>query len=313
MKIVIPGGTGQIGTLLARALYRRHQVVVLSRRPGAAPWPVVRWDPTAPGGGTAEIDGADVVINLAGRSVNCRYTRRHRAEILQSRLSSVRAVGEAIRDARRPPAVWLQASSATLYAHRFDGDNDEHEGRLGGSEPDAPPAWRFSVEVVTAWERALDQAPAPSTRKVKLRSAMVMSGDHGGIFDTLRRLARRGLGGAAGDGRQFVSWIHEVDFVRAVLWLIERPLAGPVNVAAPHPLPNREFMAVLRRACGAPFALPSSRWMLELGALVLRTETELILKSRRVVPARLLADGFTFVHADWQSAVQALCPRGGSG
>jgi uncharacterized protein (TIGR01777 family) len=227
-------------------------------------------------------------------------------------VASVRAVGRAITQARRPPAVWLQASTATIYAHRYDADNDEESGRLGGDESDAPKAWRFSIEVARTWERVLDETPAPHTRKVKLRSAMVMSRDRGGIFDTLKGLVKRGLGGTAGDGRQFVSFIHETDFVRAVCWLIDRPLDGAVNLAAPNPLSNREFMALLRRACGVRFGLPATKWMLELGALVLRTETELLLKSRRVVPGRLLADGFTFHYPDWPSAVRDLCaPRRG--
>lgn len=311
MRIVIPGGTGQVGTVLARAFHGDgHEVVVLGRRPKAVPWRMVQWDPGHPGGWSGEIDGADVVINLAGRSVNCRYTQKNRTEILESRVSAVRAVGEAIRGAKRPPAVWLQASTATIYAHRYDAANDEATGVVGGAEPGAPDTWRFSIDVALAWERALDEAPAPGTRKVKLRSAMVMSPDAGGIFDTLLTLVRRGLGGTAGDGRQYVSWIHEADFIRAVYRLVEREhLDGAVNLASPNPLPNREFMAALRRAWGAPVGLPSTEWMLEIGAIFLRTETELILKSRRVVPGRLLADGFSFRHPEWPSAAGELCER----
>lgn len=308
MKIVIPGGTGQVGTVLARAFHRDgHEVVVLSRSPRrypkTVPWGVVRWDP-------AEIDGADVVINLAGRSVNCRYTKENRDEILRSRVSSVQAVGRAIQDAKRPPWLWLQMSTATIYAHRYDTANDEMTGLIGGSEPDAPETWRFSIDVATAWERAIDEITTPRTRKVKLRSAMVMSPDPGGIFDTLLTLVRRGLGGTAGDGRQYVSWIHELDFIRAVYWLIDRGhLDGAVNLASPNPLPNREFMSALRQAWGAPIGLPAAKWMLELGAIFLRTETELILKSRRVVPRRLLEDGFAFQYPGWADAAGALCRR----
>jgi uncharacterized protein (TIGR01777 family) len=311
MKIVIPGGTGQVGTVLARAFYKEgHEVVVLGRQPKAAPWRVVRWDPADLSGWPAEIDGADVVIGLAGRSVNCRYTKKNRDEILQSRVPTVRAVGEAIRSARRPPAVWLQASTATIYAHRYEAANDERSGLLGGSEPDAPAAWRFSIDVATAWERALDEAPTPRTRKVKLRISMLMSPDPGGVFDTLLTLVRRGLGGTAGHGRQYVSWIHEADFIRAVSWIIEREhLDGAVNLASPNPLPNKEFMAALRQAWGVPFGLPATKWMLEIGAVFLRTETELILKSRRVVPGRLLEDGFSFRYPEWPAAAKELCER----
>lgn len=311
MKIVIPGGTGQVGTVLARAFHGDgHEVVVLGRQPKAAPWRVVRWDPADPRGWPEEFDGADVVINLAGRSVNCRYTKENRDEILQSRVSTVPAVGRAIQNAKSPPAVWLQASTATIYAHRYDAPNDEMSGLIGGTEPDAPETWRFSIDVATAWERALDEVPTPGTRKVKLRSAMTLSPDPGGIFDTLLTLVRRGLGGRAGDGRQYVSWIHEVDFIRAVYWLIVREhLEGAVNLASPEPLPHKEFMAALRQAWGASIGLPATKWMLELGAVLLGTETELILKSRRVVPGRLLKDGFYFQYPEWPAAARELCKR----
>jgi uncharacterized protein (TIGR01777 family) len=311
MKIVIPGGSGHLGTLLARAFHaQEHEVIVLSRRPAPAPWRTVGWDPPADGAWMRELDGAGVVINLAGRSVNCRYNPTHRREILQSRLASVRAVGAAIARARRPPATWLQASTATIYSHRFDADNDEATGPLGGDEPGLPDAWRFSVTVARAWEQALDEAPTPVTRKVKLRAAMVMSPDPGSAFAVLLGLVRRGVGGRAGDGRQYVSWIHERDLVRAIEWLIARPhLAGPVNLCAPHPLPNEHFMALLRAAAGVRFGVPAAGWMLELGALVLRTETELILKSRRVVPGRLVRDGFSFRHPTWADAAAELCRR----
>jgi len=312
MKMAIPGGTGQVGTLLARGFHHQgHEVVVLGRHlPASAPWRVALWDTEELTGWAHELDGVDVVINLAGRSVNCRYTPPHREEILQWRIASVRAVGQAIAQARRPPAVWLQASTATIYAHRYDAPNDESSGVIAGTKPGALYTWRFSIQVATAWEQALDEAPTSATRKVKLRSAMIMSPDPGGIFDTLLTLVRRGLGGTAGDGRQYVSWIHEADFVRAIHFLIQREdIDGAVNLASPNPLPNREFMATLRRAWGAPFGLPATRWMLEIGALFLKTETELILKSRRVVPGRLLREGFSFQYPDWPDAAHDLCER----
>jgi uncharacterized protein len=311
MKLVLPGGSGQVGSILARHFHRTgHEVVVLSRRPTAAPWPVMAWDGRTPGAWTAVVDGADAVVNLAGRSVNCRYTPGNRREIVDSRVNATRAVGAAIRQARRPPRVWLQAGTATIYAHRFDAPNDERTGILGAAERDAPAAWRFSIAVATAWERALEEADVPHTRKVILRSAMTMSPDPGGVFDVLLRLVRWRLGGCAGDGRQYVSWIHDGDFIRAAEWLIEREdLAGPVNLAAPGPLPNAAFMRALRAAWGVRWGLPAPGWMLELGALLLRTETELILKSRRVVPGRLLATGFQFHFPDWPTAALDLCRR----
>jgi len=304
MKIVMPGGSGQVGTVLAHAFHRDgHEVVVLSRRPHPQPWRVVAWDGVTLERWSKEFDGCDVVINLTGRSVNCRYTATNRLEILQSRVLSTRIVGEAIANAAHPPRVWLQASTATIYAHRYDHANDERSGILGGQESNAPSSWQFSLDVARAWERAFDEVMLERTRKIALRSAMTLSPDPGGVFDTLVGLVRRGLGGSAGDGRQFMSWIHYQDFVSAVRWLIDREdVEGIVNVASPNPLPNAEFMRMLREACRAPFGLPATKWMLEIGAFFMGTETELILKSRRVVPARLLEHGFRFRFPTWRDA-----------
>ena len=308
MKIVMPGGSGQVGTVLARAFVRDgHDVVVLSRRPDAQAWRVVPWDGATVGEWAGELDGADVVINLAGRSVNCRYTAANRREIVESRVRSTRAVGEAIAQSSRPPRVWLQASTATIYAHRYDAANDERTGVIGGQEPDAPETWRFSIDVARAWEDTLREAPVTSTRTVLLRSAITMSPDAGGPFDVLLGLVRCGLGGTAGDGHQFVSWVHHVDFVRAVGWLIDRDdISGAVNIAAPEPIPNAEFMRVLREAWGARLGVPVRGWMLDLGARLKGTETELVLKSRRVVPARLLDGGFDFRYPHWADAARNL-------
>ncbi len=311
MKVAIPGGTGQIGMMLSRAFNEaEHEVIVLSRKPGNTAWRRVLWDAETLGDWTAELEGADAVINLAGRSVNCRYTPENRRLIQESRVKSTRIVGDAIARASRPPRVWLQASTATIYAHRYDAPNDEATGILGGSEPDAPDTWRFSINVATAWERTVNESVLPHTRKVVMRSAMIMSPDRGGVFDTLLRLVRYGLGGRAGEGRQYVSWIHDQDFIRAVVWLIEHDeLEGPVNLAAPNPVPNAEFMQTLRAAWGIPVGLPAMEWMLEIGAFFLQTETELILKSRRVVPERLLQTGFTFQFPTWVEAARDLCRR----
>lgn len=267
------------------------------------------WDGKTLGAWARELEGADVVINLAGRSVNCRYGERNRREILESRVDSVHAIGRALQVTKRPPRIWMQAATATIYAHRFDSPNDEFTGVIGGEEPNAPDTWRFSIEVAKAWESAVEEyATLPNTRCVIMRSAMVMSPDHGGIFATLLKLVRFGLGGQASNGKQFVSWIHEQDFVRAVRWLIEHEdMAGVVNICSPGPLPNAEFMRVLRRAWGTSVGLPASKWMLELGAFLMRTETELILKSRRVTPARLLHSGFEFQFPDWRDAAADLC------
>ncbi len=312
MRIVIPGGAGQVGTILARHFVAGgDDVVVLSRTPRPAPWRTLPWDGRTPEEHWArEIDGAAVVINLAGRSVNCRYNAANRRDIMDSRVRSTRAVGLAIAGAADPPPVWLQASTATIYAHTFGQPNDEANGVIGGREPDAPPSWRISIDVAEAWERECLAADTPRTRRVLMRLAMVMSPDRGGIFDTIMGLVRKGLGGRNGHGRQFVSWVHERDFVRAVGWLIEHAeLEGPVNIASPNPLPNAEFMRELRLAAGVPIGLPATRWMLAAGAVLLRTETELLLKSRRVVPGRLLKSGFGFDFPQWRPAADELIRR----
>src|SRR5690606_34617966 len=186
---------------------------------------------------------------------------------------------EVIGAAARPPRVWLQMSTATVYAHRFDAPHDETTGVIGGSEPDVPGYWSYSVDIARAWEREQAEAVTPGTRKVALRSAMVMSPDRGGVFDVLSWLARLGLGGPVAGGGQYVSWIHDHDFVRAVEFLVDRgDLTGPVNLAAPEPLPQREFMRGLREAWRMPVGLPATRWMAEVGAFVLRSDTELLLK-----------------------------------
>ncbi|HEX5082858.1 MAG TPA: TIGR01777 family oxidoreductase [Blastocatellia bacterium] len=311
MKVVIPGGSGQVGTILAGAFHRSgHEVVILSRRPARAAWRVVEWDGQTFGDWTTVIEGADVVINLAGHSVNCRYTAENRRLIKESRVKSARVIGDAIARSRRPPRVWLQASTATIYAHSHDAPNDEATGVLGGSEPGAPDAWRFSIDVATSWEREVNEAATPYTRKVLMRSAMTMSPHREGAFDTLLTLVMCGLGGSAGNGRQYVSWIHDQDFVRAVYWLIERDeIEGPVNVAAPNPIPNCEFMRALRAAAGISFGLPATPLMLELGAFFLGTETELVLKSRRVIPGVLAESKFNFQFPTWAEAARDLCRR----
>jgi uncharacterized protein (TIGR01777 family) len=311
MKIVIPGGTGQVGTMLARSFHANgHEVVVLSRKPEPRDWRVVRWDANTLGDWAGEIDVADVVINLAGRNVNCRYTPENRREIMDSRVNSARVVGEAISKVSKPPKVWLQASTATIYSHRNDAANDDVAGIIGGSEPDAPASWKFSIDVAEAWEQAVNDVETPNTRKVLMRSSVILSPDNGGIFDVLLRLVRRGLGGTSGDGNQYVSWLHERDFIRAVNWLIEHDdMSGPVNLASPNPLPNKDFMRILRDAWGTSIGLPSTTWMLAVGAFLMRTETELVLKSRRVVPARMLDSGFEFEFPHWEKAARDLCRR----
>jgi uncharacterized protein (TIGR01777 family) len=316
LRIVLPGGSGQVGRVLAQYFQQRgHQVTVLTRLPYAENWQTVHWDGEHIGPWTDYLEGADVCINLAGRSVNCRYTAANRAAIYESRIRSTRILGEVIAALADPPKVWLNASTATIYRHALDRDMDEATGELGGEEwksarRHVPQTWNFSIRVAKDWEAAFFEAPTPRTRKVALRSAITFSPVSGNTFAILLNLVHFALGGAQGNGRQYVSWIHEFDFARAVEFLIARDdITGPVNLASPHPLPNREFMAILRQACGIPNGFPTPRPLLELAAVFLRTESELVLKSRRVVPGRLLESGFTFQFPTWAEAAEDLVYR----
>jgi uncharacterized protein len=313
LRIVIPGGSGQVGRLLARHFQERgHHVTVLTRGPYSAPWHTVHWDGEHSGQWVEHLEQADVCINLAGQSVNCRYTRTNRDAIYDSRIRTTRLLGRVIASLSDPPKVWLNASTATIYRHALDRPMDEFSGEIGGHEAisarrRAPDTWNFSIRVATDWEDAFFSAFAPDTRKVAMRSAVVMSPTPGGAFALLLNLVRLSLGGTQGNGRQFVSWIHALDFARAVEFLIARDdMEGVVNISSPNPLPNREFMAALREAFGMPNGIPAPRPLLELAAFVLRTETELVLKSRRVVPRRLLDAGFEFQFPEWPQAADDL-------
>ncbi len=313
LRIVLPGGSGQIGQMLARRLQEHgHHVTVLTRGPYTAPWQTVHWDGENPGPWTETLEGADACINLAGRSVNCRYNKTNRRKIYDSRIGTTRLLNHVIAGMSAPPRVWLNASTATIYRHSLDRPMDEATGELGGHEliskrRRAPDTWNFSVGVAKAWEAAFFETATPLTRKVALRSAITFSATPGNAFAAFLNLVRFSVGGTLGSGRQFVSWIHEADFARAVEFLIDREeMEGPVNLAAPNPLPNREFMETLRDAWEMPNGFPAPSLLVELGALLMRTESELVLKSRRVIPGRLLDAGFEFEFPEWAEAAEDL-------
>ena len=308
-RLIIAGGSGFLGTVLANHFAAQGwEVVVLTRKPGQRNDSVRQagWDGETLGKWARELDGARALVNLAGVSVNCRYHARNRKLILDSRLKSTRVLGEAIARCPNPPEVWLNSSTATIYKHTCGPAWDE-AGEIGGT-PEAKD--EFSVEVAVAWERTFNEAQTPRTRKVNLRSAMVLGTGRNSVFPVLRRLVRLGLGGSLAGGRQFVSWIHERDFCRAIEWLIERrDLGGTFNLAAPNPVTNAELMGTLCKVCRMPFGLPASLWMLEFGAIFLRTETELVIKSRRVVPGRIIKGGFVFEHPLLRPAFADLLKR----
>ena len=305
-KIILAGGSGFLGTVLADYFGAKGmEVVILTRNPGTRVGRVreARWDGATVGDWLEELEGARALINLAGVSVNCRYHERNRKRLLDSRLESTRVLGEAIARCAKPPPVWLNSSTATIYRHTFGPAWDE-AGETGGC-PDAKDL--FSVHIAAEWERVFNEAQTPRTRKVVLRSAMVLGHAGNSVLPNLLRLGRLGLGGRLAGGRQFVSWIHEEDFCRAVQWILEHEeLTGPFNLASPNPVTNAEFMATIRKACHAPFGLPAPLWLLEIGAFFLRTETELLIKSRRVIPGKLRENGFVFRHPHLVPAIAQL-------
>lgn len=278
--VVIAGASGFIGTYFRRRFGAQGWSV---RTVGRGAENSANWDDD--GGIASALIGAELLVNLAGRSVNCRYTPRNRAEILKSRTDTTAALGRAVAACKTPPRTWINASTGTIYRHADERAQTEHDGEIGTG---------FSVDVVRAWEEALEAARTPETRKIPLRIAIVLGPD-GGALAPFRTMARLGLGGHMGPGTQQFSWVHVEDLFRAVTFVHTRAdITGPVNLATPHPVDNRELMDLVRRSQGVPFGLPAPRWLLELGAILIRTETELVLKSRWVAPRKLLDAGFTF-------------------
>jgi NAD dependent epimerase/dehydratase family enzyme len=276
----------------------------------------VRWGQTA--AITDLLEGAELLVNLAGKSVNCRYNESNRAEILRSRVDTTAELAEAIRACETPPALWVNSSTATIYRHAEDRAMTESTGELGEG---------FSVEVARAWESAFFAGELPGTRRVALRLAIVLG--RGGALTPMLMLARFGLGGpqldgrwvptktrvAAGTfhrfrargGRQRFSWIHIADVLGIIEFLRDRDdLDGVFNASSPNPTDNRTLMRTIRKVLGIPAGLPAFRWMTELGAIGIRTETELILKSRWVVPERLSAAGFSFEYPDLEQALRQI-------
>jgi uncharacterized protein len=305
-RIVIAGGSGFLGHALTAHFHGcGYAITILTRSPKAPANGAceIVWDARTVGDWTRELEGAKAVINLVGRSVNCRYHERNRKLILESRIHSTRVIGEAVAKCKTPPSVWLNSSTATIYRHTFGPAWDE-SGEIGNT-PEAKD--EFSVEVATAWEQTLNETPTPDTRKVAMRAAMVLGTAKNSVFPILLRLTQLGLGGKMGDGRQFVSWIHEKDFCRAVEWLITHDESnGAINIAAPNPVTNAVMMKIFRDVCGMRNGLPATKWMLEIGAFFLRTETELIIKSRRVVSRQLPESGFTFCFPSMREALEDL-------
>ena len=295
-QIILVGASGYLGHALISFLKPEHEITVISRHDPKLDAKFIEWDGATMGHWARAFDGADAVINLAGRTVNCRYNDENKRQILDSRVQTTNLIGRAIADAKMPPTVWLNAASATIYRDARDRAMDEETGEIGSG---------FSVEVCRAWEQSLFEAPV-ECRRVAMRLAMVFGAPRGGVYDAFGILVKLGFGGPMAGGGQYISWIHLHDFARAVAFLLNCELEGPINIAAPEPLTNAQFLSTLRRVLKIPYALPTARWQLEIGAFAGRTETELLLKSRRVVPGKLMNAGFDFNYPDWQSAARAI-------
>ncbi|GAA4320593.1 TIGR01777 family oxidoreductase [Mucilaginibacter gynuensis] len=287
-KIILAGGSGYLGKVLAAHFSgQANEVIIFTRNPktGNGNVKMVYWDGSTLGDWAKHLEDSDVLINLAGKSVNCRYNEANMAEIFSSRLNATRVLGEALKQTVNPPALWMNAASATIYRHAEDHPQDEYTGDIGTG---------FSIEVCKKWEHAFAEQVVPGIRKVALRISVVL-GKNGGVLHYYTNLAKYGLGGIQGDGKQYFSWVHEDDLAGSIEFLIaHQELEGAFNIASPYPIQNHEIMRTMRKAVGVPFGLPASKWMLGIGTLLLQTETELILKSRWVLPARLLDAGYTF-------------------
>ncbi|KOS07631.1 NAD-dependent epimerase [Flavobacterium akiainvivens] len=298
MKIVIAAGTGFLGQVLANHFKKEHKIVILTRGKGFTDNTIkyVHWDAKTLTGWQTELEGADVLINLAGKSVDCRYNEENKREIMASRTESTAVLGRAIAQCTNPPKHWLNSSTATIYRHSEDKQMDEATGEIGHD---------FSMNVAKVWESTFFAAETPHTIKTALRTSIVL-GKNGGAFVPLKNLVKAGLGGRQGSGKQFVSWIHEADFARAVAFIITNKMEGVVNVVSPTPVRNAEFMTALQRATGRPFGIPITKWLLKMGAALIGTETELVLKSRNVIPKRLQDSGFTFSYGRLSQALTNL-------
>ena len=299
-KIILAGGNGYLGGILAE--YYRHlagEVIILSRKPKTPDENIttIVWDGINKGEWVQQLVGADLLINLCGKNVNCRYNKKNRAAIISSRVIPTRLLGKVIEEMEHPPKLWINITSATIYRHAEDRPQDEATGETG---------YGFSITVCREWEEAFFSTNTPHTRKIALRMGIVL-GRISAVFPRLLNLVKCGLGGRQGNGQQYVSWVHEQDAVKCTEWLLQHEqLSGIINCTAPEPVKNIELMRIIRHAYGIPFGLPSPVWLLALGTMLIGTETELILKRRWVLPARLLESGYNFLFNKAEHAVNDI-------
>jgi uncharacterized protein len=298
-KIILAGGSGFIGSLLSKYFQAQgDEIIVLSRNHNSFKNGIkhVKWDGKSKGEWFSNLEGADVLINLAGKNVNCRYSKKNKREILESRINSVNVLAEAINELNQKPKVWIQFASATIYRHSEDKEMTEADGEFGED---------FSVEVCRKWEECFEAKQLPGVRKLILRCSIVL-GRKDGAFPRLLNLVKTGLGGKQGTGNQMVSWIHEDDLCNIVHFLISSEKAGTYNVTSPDPVSNKDLMKTIRKAHGISFGISTPSWLLEIGSFFIGTETELILKSRYVVPEKLVLEGYRFRYNKIESALSNL-------
>ncbi|WP_431243126.1 TIGR01777 family oxidoreductase [Flavobacterium sp. P21] len=298
-KLIIASGTGFLGQVLINHFKNKfEEIVILTREKSQTIDGIkyVNWNAKTFSGWEMELENATVLINLAGKSVDCRYTKKNKKEILWSRIDSTKILNKAVLNCKNPPKHWLNSSTATIYRFSLDKQMDEVDGEIGND---------FSINVALSWEKAFFKTETPNTLKTALRTSIVL-GKNGGAFIPLKTLAKIGFGGKQGKGNQFVSWIHEDDFADAVDFIIEKEMSGIINIVSPTPIRNVDFMEKLRKAVGFPFGIPLNTFFLEIGSFFIRTETELVLKSRNVIPKRLLENGFEFKFGDIDEAFKNL-------
>ena len=311
-KIIIAGGSGFIGQEIAKYFEKENEIIILTRKienernnrnyyttltqNDLSKIRFVKWDGKTVGDWANELNNAAIVINLAGKTVNCRYTSKNKKEIIGSRINATKAIGEAIQHCPKPPLIWINASSATIYRHAEDRPQDEYTGEFHDN---------FSVQVCKLWEKTFYEQVTPQTRKIALRMAITLG--PGGILIPYFNLLKFGLGGQQGNGRQMFSWIHIEDTCRIIEWLFDHSeMSGTYNCSAPNPIPNKKFMKALRKATGCKIGLPAFTWMLKAGAILIGTETELVLKSRWVIPTKILESGFQFNYPGINEALENI-------
>jgi len=301
-KLVIAAGTGFLGNVLVNHFKNKFDEIIILTRGESKTIDTIKylnWNAKTLSGWEKELENTDILINLTGKSVDCRYTEFNKNEILNSRIDSTKILNQAVLQCKNPPVHWLNSSTSTIYRHSIDREMDEYSGEIGDD---------FSMNVAKSWEKSFFETETPKTLKTALRTSIVL-GKKGGAFLPLKNLVKFGLGGKQGNGNQFISWIHEEDFARAVEFVIDEKLTGNINIVSPKPIKNREFMKTLQNSLKVVIGIPVSERLLKLGTKLIGTESELVLKSRNVIPKRLIDNGFEFEYADLKKAFNNLIQK----